>query len=613
MTSTFSLGAKSYFATSLTALANMLARCSAGWLAAILWPLALATPGIRAQTFVTEWNATSDGRIGPTGMLVTNEGGVSYLYVSDQPHGRIVKFNVANGAVVNLLGQQGFGAGELNSPYGLARDPATGDIYVAERGNNRVSRFTSAGAFVMSWGTAGSAAGEFREPIGLAVDAAGDVYVGDHGNHRIQKFRISKSGETWTAAHLTMWGTQGAGPGQFNMPYGLTVDTAGNVWVADGFNGRLQRFSTDGVYQGSLGVSGTQPGEFVVPTWVTVDSNGDLLVTSTNSNPQDGTLPDGNSQWVSRFTAAGAFVARWGGTYGEAGGQFRLPFCAVAAPGNRVFVADYYNSRVQVFDVSGSGGGAKVTGSGTEVGPNIVHSNGNVYDQILLTGASATVRADPNQITRVSFIDLNDDIVQVEFSGAGTLTLSLENPSGPARATKYNQPAVSYMKGHASLAIAGANETTHVSVFSVGTATATNPALFPAGVTYDAVADIGLITISSANGRFGGIRTANASYFRISGMTGINAPGVAITGPTFLGDVTADANATSVLIFGSTTDLRVTGGDLMQLNQRAVQINGVSLIHFAAGTKSNGEMLPAQTNQARFEQDGVDVTRQVAP
>jgi sugar lactone lactonase YvrE len=601
-------------ANPLLTLATIAGRLPRRWrrtLLALLLPLAAAT--LTAQTFVAEWTAASEGRLGPTGMLVTNEGGTSFLYVSDQPHGRIVKFNASTGAVVALFGQQGFGPGELNSPYGLARDPASGDIYVAERGNNRVSRFTRGGAFVMTWGTSGTGPGEFVEPIGIAVDAAGDVYVGDHGNHRVQKFRVTRSGETWTASHVTMWGTLGAGPGQFNMPYGVTIDSAGNVWVADGFNGRVQRFSADGAYRSTLGVAGTQPGQFVVPTWVGIDANGDLLVTSTNSNPQDGTLPDGNSQWVSRFTVAGNFVSRWGGAYGEAGGQFRLPFGAVPGPGNRVFVADYYNSRVQVFDLSGSGAGAKVTGSGTEVGVNIVHPNGNVYDQVLLTGPSATVRADPGQITRISFIDLNDDIVQVEFSGAGTLTLSLENASGPARPVKYNQPNVSYMKGHASLAIVGANETTNLSVFSVGTATASNPALFPAGMSYDGIADIGFISISSSNGRFGGIRTANASYFRVSGMTGINAPGVSFTGPAFIGDLTADANATSVLIFSATAEVRVTGGDLLQLNSRAVQINGINQVNFAAGMKSNGQMLPALTNQARFERNGVDVTQEVAP
>ncbi len=255
----------------------------------------------------------------------------------------------------------------------------------------------------------------------------------------------------------------------------------------------------------------------------------------------------------------------------------------------------------------------KVAGAGNEARADIVHPNGNVYDQVLLTGTSATITADANQITRVSFIDLSDDIVQVEFSGAGTLTLSLESATGPAPPVKYNQPEVSYMKGHASLIITGADETTHVTVFSVGSMTAVNQDLFPLGMAYDGIADIGLVSIASRNGMFGGIRAANAGFFRASGLAGIHAPSVAVRGPVYIGDINADADAMGVLLFGSATDVRITGGDLLQLNNRAVQVDGITRINFTAGTKSDGQMLPAQPNRARLERDGVDVTEFIAP
>lgn len=277
---------------------------------------------------------------------------------------------------------------------------------------------------------------------------------------------------------------------------------------------------------------------------------------------------------------------------------------------------------------------AKTTGAATELQANVRHPNGNVYDQVLLTGTSATVTSDTAQVTRISFIDLNDDIVQVEFSGAGTLTLTLENASGPAAPVKYNQPAVSYMKGHASLVITGADETSFVTVFSVGRMTAYDPTgvyditkapgtgndpalngnpIFKSTETYDGVADIGLISIATINGKFGGIRAANAGFFRASGLTGVSAPGVAVQGPVYLGDVTADSEATGVMIFGSTTDVRITGGDLLQLNGRAVRVDGITRVNFTAGTKSSGSTLPVQTNKARLEQNGIDVTSQLVP
>ncbi|MSU71894.1 MAG: hypothetical protein EXS43_06075 [Opitutus sp.] len=126
---------------------------------------------------------------------------------------------------------------------------------------------------------------------------------------------------------------------------------------------------------------------------------------------------------------------------------------------------------------------AKLVGTGQEF-PDIVAPSGSVYDQILLGGAAAAIKADANQILRISFIDLNDDIVQVEYSGAGTLTLVLDGATGPAAPTKYNQ-ATTYMKGHAGIVLTGADETTNLSVFSGGRANAANQAPFRSEVTYD--------------------------------------------------------------------------------------------------------------------------------
>ena len=76
----------------------------------------------------------------------------------------------------------------------------------------------------------------------------------------------------------------------------------------------------------------------------------------------------------------------------------------------------------------------------------------------------------------------------------------------------------------------------------------------------------------------------------------------------FVGEITADADATGALIFGSTTDVRITGGDLLQMNGRALQVDGLTTLQFTAGTKSSGVLLPAQTNRGRLERNGVDMT-----
>lgn len=275
---------------------------------------------------------------------------------------------------------------------------------------------------------------------------------------------------------------------------------------------------------------------------------------------------------------------------------------------------------------------SKVTGAGTELQPvDIHHPNGNVFDQVLLNGAAATVTADPGQITRTSYVDLNDDIVQVELSGAGTLSLVLDTPTAPAAPVNYNQPGVAYMKGHAGIVITGANETTNVSIFTVGRATAFDPtgafdplhsisaANDPANngsplfhghtaAAYDGVADIAFIAITTTNGKFGSLRAADASCFATRGLTGIYAPGVQFIGPVFIGDIRASGSAAPVFIIGSSPDTRITGGNLQQTNGLPVKVGGLTQLKFTAGTKSSGAILPAQINQAVLQQEGVDVT-----
>jgi hypothetical protein len=169
-------------------------------------------------------------------------------------------------------------------------------------------------------------------------------------------------------------------------------------------------------------------------------------------------------------------------TYADVGGAGGAVYMVRAVKLETTPSGSYYNASQGVFANAPATTG-KVLGAAVEVGSDIRHANGNTYDQVLLTGANATVAANPGQVTRVSFVDLSNDIVQVEFSGAGALTVTLDNASGPAPAVNYNQPAVAYMKGHARIAIAGADETTNVSVFSVGRSNAANQGLFRGDVT----------------------------------------------------------------------------------------------------------------------------------
>jgi hypothetical protein len=392
-------------------------------------------------------------------------------------------------------------------------------------------------------------------------------------------------------------------------------------------------------------------------------ANGSATITVTASDPNGNSAsssfavtvvggPQFTTQPISQSVGAGGTVILSAATGGSATFQWRRNGADIAgATGSSLTLNNLQPTDAGVYTaVATDGTGsttsqgavigiqstAKVSGGGTVVGTHIQHPNGNFYDQVLLTGPAATVTADPNTVTRLSYIDLNNDIVQVEFAGKGTLTLTLDNATGPAAPTNYNQPTVSYRKGHATIVINGADETTNVSVFSVGYATAFDPtgkynilqapsatndptkngsSLFTGHSTsdYDGWADVAVVAIASTNGKFGGVRTSNATYFNTRGFTGVYAPGVQFTGPVFVGDISASDNATPTIVLGSASDVRITGGDLKQANNSAVQVDGMTRVQMAAGTSSEGTLQPAQTLAARLQRNGVDVTDQLVP
>jgi hypothetical protein len=106
-----------------------------------------------------------------------------------------------------------------------------------------------------------------------------------------------------------------------------------------------------------------------------------------------------------------------------------------------------------------------------------------------MTGASVTVSADAGQIVRVSAIDSNDDIVQYEFSGAGTMNISLDDFEAAAAPANYEQD-VEYVKGTASITIEGSDSSTNVSVSTVGEVTSPVFSTLDNGADLDGAADI---------------------------------------------------------------------------------------------------------------------------
>ena len=120
---------------------------------------------------------------------------------------------------------------------GVAIDPKTSNVYVADFYNNRIQKFDSNGTFITSWGSSGTGNGQFNDPSDVAIDSSGNVYVTDSDNNRVQKFDSN-------GTFITKWGSAGTGNGQFNHPSVVAIDPkTSNVYVADSNNNRVLVFA----------------------------------------------------------------------------------------------------------------------------------------------------------------------------------------------------------------------------------------------------------------------------------------------------------------------------------------------------------------------------------
>ncbi len=282
------------------------------------------------------------------------------------------------------------------------------------------------------------------------------------------------------------------------------------------------------------------------------------------------------------------------------------------------------NSETAVITVAAPSVPLVLDGSGDIAGENIQHANGNVFDQILLTGESVQLQAKPGQITRVSFMDETEDIVQVEFSGNGTFTVTLDPATflPPAIPPRYNQ-AVEYVTGKPSVVIDGADANTFFSIFTVGRINAFNQALFPEGQVYDAQADVSLVEVVNST-ELGGVQLSNTVFSGSTGRVGVDARGVPIAVRLTIGDIDASGDAVPHILFGSGSftvpagnpGLRITGGDLLQTNGAAVVVaesgsttTGFDTLITQNNFKSDNTPQPTQSINATFaNEDGDDIT-----
>ena len=206
----------------------------------------------------------------PSGVAITSD---NFILVADGNH-KIQKVGMADGKCIASVGRTGSELLQFSYPAGIVISPITGQVYIADAANNCVKVLNPDLTFSHSFGSKGSANGQFQSPIDIALDSQGLVYVTDSGNHRIQKF--SPDGKFVGQFGNRMFSYFG----KVNMPAGITIDTAatGLVYVSERANHRISVFTSDGVFVRSFGSLGSNIDQLSSPCGLTFDKAGFLYI-----------------------------------------------------------------------------------------------------------------------------------------------------------------------------------------------------------------------------------------------------------------------------------------------------------------------------------------------
>jgi sugar lactone lactonase YvrE len=278
----------------------------------------------------------------PLGVTVDNNGNV---YVADCGNNRIQKLSISSNTWSQwgkIGGASGTGLGEFDGPSSVAVD-SSGNMYVAESHNWRIQKLTaSTNTWSVVTSKVGYGLGEFEGPGNVAIDSNDNLYVVDIGNNRIQKLNVTTN--TWSQLGGKEGGVSGKGLGEFNIPEGITVDSSGNVYVADMGNNRIQKLNVATNTWSQWGLAGCRQGsklgEFNYPAGVAIDKAGNMYVSDVN-NWRIQELSQSTNTW-----------SEDGGLYGIALYKFDYPSGVAIDNSGNVYVADAGNNRIKKLTIS---------------------------------------------------------------------------------------------------------------------------------------------------------------------------------------------------------------------------------------------------------------------
>jgi sugar lactone lactonase YvrE len=318
----------------------------------------------------------------PDAIAADNAGGFYFSL----PYQNIIYRVAADGSISLIAGIRpgGFSgdggpatAAQLNFPMGVAVD-LSGNLYIADFGNNRIRKITTAGIITTvagndSPGFSGDGglvtAAQLSGPQGVAVDSVGNIYIVDTFNHRIRK--VTPAGIISTVAGKGTSGFSGddgpATAARLSFPRAMAVDSAGNLYISDGFNDRIRKVTPAGIIST---VAGKGPARYsgdkgraiesqITPTGVAVDSAENLFIADTSNNRIRKVTPAGIIS-----TVAGKGTPEFSGDGGAAiTAQLNTPRGLTIDSAGNLFITDSFNNRIRkvtpagiISTVAGKGG-----------------------------------------------------------------------------------------------------------------------------------------------------------------------------------------------------------------------------------------------------------------
>ena len=303
----------------------------------------------------------------PTGIAIGPNGNVWTSNFSQSAN--MIEEHSPTGASITAFAPYGNRLGQVTEAWGIAVD-ANENVWVADQNHNllegvnysRIEIFSPHGALEGYFGAEGKNPDQMQFPTAVALDPRGNVWIADLYNSRIDRWKVPSP---WPPTFANTVGTKGSGNGQFNEPSGVAVEPGNGVVVAvDYLNNKVQELTASGEFIRSFGSGGSGPGQFKGANGVATDASGNIWVADTGNNR------------IQKFTEAGAFV-RSIGTEGTGSGQFKFPYAVTTDDEGNVWVADSGNNRVQKFSTDGVFLSEFSVGSfptGVAIGPN-----GNVW------------------------------------------------------------------------------------------------------------------------------------------------------------------------------------------------------------------------------------------